>query len=314
MVEVGDEAPAPGELRLDFQALMFAALRAARAVRVEEAAVVHAEIGVLDRSIFEGLGAEGSAFQVAPAAHVLEAESGVHPRSGGEIKSVTNDKTLARTLSDIGNENAGGADSAARRGGGVRKPDEGHAKKSEVGVDERNGFIEMDAGVGGVELPLGVGRIANGNPGAVDEVNVSGEAFNVASFEVEGIIGKKESGIGAALNLDGAANIVKEAMAGADVVVRFLGFEVLGTVIEKNVAAGGGFIGFDVVFDVIGAKTAIAVMNIHVAVGGGQIAFAALRLGFQICDPAFGGRETGLLSVGGAWRGAGQREKQRCRE
>ena len=58
MVEVGHEAPAAGEQGLDFQALLLATLRIACAVRVEEAAVLDAEIGVLNRSVFERLGAE----------------------------------------------------------------------------------------------------------------------------------------------------------------------------------------------------------------------------------------------------------------
>ena len=58
MVEVGHEAPAAGEQGLDFQALLLATLRIACAVRVEEAAVLDTEIGVLNRSVFERLGAE----------------------------------------------------------------------------------------------------------------------------------------------------------------------------------------------------------------------------------------------------------------
>jgi len=41
------------------------------------------------------------------------------------------------------------------RCGGVREPDERDAEKSEVGVDESDGFIETDPRVGRVELPLG---------------------------------------------------------------------------------------------------------------------------------------------------------------
>ncbi len=58
MVVVGDEAPPTWKQRLDFQALLFATLRGARAVRVAEATVIDAKIAVLDRSIFEWLGAE----------------------------------------------------------------------------------------------------------------------------------------------------------------------------------------------------------------------------------------------------------------
>ncbi len=58
MVVVRYEAPAAGEQGLDFQALLLATLRSARAVRVEKAAVVDTKITVLERSVFEGLGAE----------------------------------------------------------------------------------------------------------------------------------------------------------------------------------------------------------------------------------------------------------------
>jgi len=127
---------------LDFQALLVATLRAACAVGVEQPAILDAKIGVLHRSIFEGLGADGSAFENAAAAQVLNAKRSVHPCCGRQIKSITEDEALARALANVGNEDTGRADFAAGGGGGVREPNERHAEKTEVGVDERHGFVE----------------------------------------------------------------------------------------------------------------------------------------------------------------------------
>src|SRR6266704_2138139 len=57
MVVVRYETPAAGERRLYFEALLLATLRTACPVSVEEATVLDATIGVLNRSVFEGLGA-----------------------------------------------------------------------------------------------------------------------------------------------------------------------------------------------------------------------------------------------------------------
>ena len=73
---------------------------------------------------------------------------------------------------------------------------------------------------------------------------------------------------------------MKEAVAGADVVMSFIGLEVLVAVIKLNVAGSGGFVSLAVVFDVVGAKTSVRVVNVHVPVSGGDIAFAALRFRF----------------------------------
>src|SRR5260370_8847999 len=133
----------------------------------------------------------------------------------------------------------------------IRKPDERHAEKAEVGVDERDSLIETNAGVRRIELPLGVSRVADGNPGAVDEVDVAREAFDVPCLKVERTIGNQQRGIRPPLDFDVAANVVKAAMTGADVELSFVGFEVLAVVIELPMAAGGRFLAFAVVFDVI---------------------------------------------------------------
>src|SRR6267143_5176045 len=136
MIVVRHETPAAGQQGLNFQPLLLAALRVARAVRVWEAAVLHAKVGVLNRSIFKRLGTERGALEDAAAAHELGANGCVHPRIGSQVESVTKNKALARALADIGNQETGCADFAACGGGRVRKPDQGHSEKAEVGVDE----------------------------------------------------------------------------------------------------------------------------------------------------------------------------------
>src|SRR6267143_2987189 len=294
MVVVRYEAPAAGKQGLDFQPLLLATLRSADAVN-EDAAVVDTKIAVINRGVFEGPGAESSAFEKAAAAHVLAANDSVQPRGGREIESITENEALERALADIGNEETGLADLAAGGGGGIREPDERDAEKSKVGVDQGDGFIEMDPRVGRIELPRGMLGVADGDPRPVDEVNLSWKAFDVTRLEVQRIFGNQECRIGPPLDFEVAANVVEEAMTGADVVVCFIGIEVLVAVIELNVAGGGGFVGLAVVFDVVGAKTGLRVVNINVAVSRDDVAFAALRFSFQICDSAFGRRKASLL-------------------
>src|SRR5206468_3233263 len=167
------------------------------------------KIRVLNRSIFKGLGAECSALEDAAAAHELRANRGVHPRIGSQIKSITQNKALARALADIRNQKTSCPHFAARGSCGVRKPDQGHR-------------------------------------------------------------------IGPPLDLYGSPNVVKEAVTRADVVVSFVGFEMLVAVVKLNVPGRRGFVGFSVVFDVVSAKAGVPVMDVHVAVGSCDIAFAAL--------------------------------------
>ena len=153
-------------------------------------------------------------------------------------------------------------------------------QKSEVGVDESDGFIETDPRVGRVELPLGAFGVADSDPSAVDEVDLSREAFDVPCFEIKRILGNQNCWIGPPLDLDVAANVVKEAVSGADVVMSFAGFKVLVAVIELNVSGSGGFVRLAVEFDVVGAKPGVRVLNVHLAFGRGDVAFAALRFRF----------------------------------
>jgi hypothetical protein len=106
----------------------------------------------------------------------------------------------------------------------------------------------------------------------VDKINIPGEALDVTSFEIKRIVGNQDSGIGPAFDLDTAANVVEKAVAGADVIMRFVGIEVLIVVVELNATGGDSFKGLAVVFDVIGAETRVAEVNVHIAISQGDIA------------------------------------------
>src|SRR5260370_38242088 len=93
----------------------------------------------------------------------------------------------------------------------MREPDERHTEKTEVGVDERDSLIETNPGVRRIELPLRVLRIAEGNPGAVDEVDVAREAFDGPCLKGERTSGNQQGGIGPRLDFDVAAKLVKSA-------------------------------------------------------------------------------------------------------
>jgi hypothetical protein len=292
--------------------LLFAALgRASAAVWVEQAAVLRAEIGVLDGSVFERLGTKTAAFEDAAAAHELSAESRVQPGRRSEIKSITKDEALERGLTDIGHEESRLPDFVARGDGGVGKPNQGHAEKPEVGVDERGGFVEANTRVRGVKLPLRPRRIADSDPRAADQINVARKALDFAGFEIERILGNKNRGIGLTFDFHGPTNIVKKAVAGADVVVRFVGFEMFVVVVQQDVASGDGFVVSIVVFDVVGPETRASIVNVHVAVSGGDFALAGLCFRFEVGDAAFAGRRPSLLT-GSEMRGyAGQHKEKR---
>ncbi len=118
MVVVCDEAPATGQQGLDFQALLLATLRRACAVRVAEAAVINAKIAVRHRSIFDRPGAEGCTLEETSAAHELDAQGSVHPRSGSQVKSMpTSGMRMpeARTLRPAGVEAYGSQMSGTRK-------------------------------------------------------------------------------------------------------------------------------------------------------------------------------------------------------
>ena len=151
----------------------------------------------------------------------------------------------------------------------------------------------------------------------MDEIYVASEALDVARFEIERIVGHQDGGIGPALDLDSAANIVEKAVAGADVVMRFVSVEVLVAVVKLNVAGGDSFEGLAVVFDVLSAKTRVSIADVDIAISGGDIAAPALRFCFELGDAGLRTRKMNLLSAcgrageGGKKRGQKNQETQR---
>src|SRR6266850_3871298 len=156
LVVIGYEPPASAKQRLNFHALLFATLGTAGAIGIEQAPVVDPKIAIGDRGVLKRLGTKFATREDAATAHELRANRGVHPRSGSQIKSVPQDEALARALANIRDKESGLADSAAGRGGGIRQPNQRDTEKTEVGVDERDGFVQADACVGRVELPFRV--------------------------------------------------------------------------------------------------------------------------------------------------------------
>lgn len=88
-------------------------------------------------------------------------------------------------------------------------------------------------------------------------------------------------------------------MAGAYVVVSFIGFEVFIVVIETDMAASKGLGSFFVVFDVIGLEAFFSIVNVHVIVRDKEIAAFLLRAARPNLDIAsLGGVQRGLLRGG----------------
>jgi len=67
-----------------------------------EAAIDHAEIGVLDGSVLEGASAKFGAFGGAAFGEKFVAEGGVEPGFRGEIESISQDEPLGVALTDDG--------------------------------------------------------------------------------------------------------------------------------------------------------------------------------------------------------------------
>ena len=131
----------------------------------------------------------------------------------------------------------------------------------------------------------------------VKNVEVVVVLLDVFRFEVEWIVCDQNGGIRFALDFDEAAHVGEGAAAGADVVVGFVGFEVLILVVENDVAARDRFVGLVVVLDVVGAQALVAVVNVDGAVGGGDVALASLRSARRKLGDAPFARLTNLLGV-----------------
>src|ERR1700680_5176531 len=94
-------------------------------------------------------------------------------------------------------------------------------------VYQRDGLVQAHAPVRRQELPGSMLRISYGDPRVCDDINIFWEAFDVAGFEVKRIVGEENAGIWAALDFNRATDIMKDAVSGFDVVMSFVGFDML---------------------------------------------------------------------------------------
>jgi hypothetical protein len=178
-----------------------------------KAAVDNAEIRVFDGSVFERASAKFGALGGAAFREEFGAQSSVQPGFRRQVKCISEDKPFAVALTDDRQKEAGLANFLSSRRGGIRQPDKWNAVEAKVGVDQGDALIETDAGVRCVELPGGMERVADGDPTATNEVNVTGEAFDFGCLEVERVLGNEDEGIGAALDFDGTADVGEGAVA-----------------------------------------------------------------------------------------------------
>lgn len=162
-----------------------------------------------------------------------------------------------------------------------------------------------------VELPSWMVRVADRDPSMTDEVDVVGEAFDFGGLEIERILRNQDQRIGVTLHFDGAVNVCKNAVAGADVVVSLIGFEVLVVVIEADMAATDGFGGLFVVFDMVGLEALVAVVNVNIAIGDEEVAaFLLWAAGPDLYIAGFGGMQGGLLGEGNRLPRAAKKAKK----
>ncbi len=112
------------------------------------------------------------------------------------------------------------------------------------------------------------------------------EAIGFFGFEMKRIRADEQSGIGAALDTERGANVMESAAAVVQIVLRFVGFDVLVEPIELDVAARDDDAGVVVVFHVIGAQADVFVMQIDIAVGVRDAAHLTLLFGFERGDGA----------------------------
>ncbi len=133
----------------------------------------------------------------------------------------------------------------------------------------------------------------------MNNVEVVGKPLHQASFEIERVIGNEEGGSWLALDFYRAANVDKRAAAGADVVVGFLGFEMLIFEVVSDVATRERLICVVVVLDVIRSQALTGVVDVDVVVGDEEISLAALRaLSRKLGDTTLGSGRADLLRGG----------------
>jgi len=131
----------------------------------------------------------------------------------------------------------------------------------------------------------------------VDAIGILVEAHGGLRVEIEGVGTDEQLRIRAALHAESAADVVKGALAVAEIVFGVVGFDVLGEMIELDVAAGFGDFGVVVVLDVIGAQAGVLVENVDAAVGESGAADLALVFGFDGGDIGLARRGRGLASL-----------------
>ena len=201
----------------------------------------------------------------------------------------------------------------ARGRRGVRQPDQRHTKHSKIGVDEGDVFLEANARARRVKLPLRPLRIADGHPGASNDVKALVHALDFFRFEVERIVRDEQAAVGTPLDLHRAANLLENAMARAHVVGRLVTIEMLIRVVELDVAARNRFFRLFIEFHVVGAQPRALISDVHIAVGDKQIAAPALRHCREIYDAAFAGGKTGLLPFGALAEKRGRQQENQAR-
>jgi hypothetical protein len=98
-------------------------------------------------------------------------------------------------------------------------------------------------------------------------------------------------------------NVMEEAVAGVDVVMGVVGFEMLIFEIVMDMASGGDVGGRVIVLHVVGGEFRAGVADDHVAIGDVEVALAALRTARgEFGEFAFGTGEMDLLGLRPGWR------------
>ena len=267
LIQIGNKAPAMIPQRLHFQLLLVSALILA---------VLHAKIRVSNGCVLKRTRTKANAFAGTTTAEIFKAGSQVHPGSGRPVESIANREALDGAVADDGKQESGLAYAFARRRCGIRQPEERDAVEAEIGIDQRDALFEGDFGFGSVKLPSRMLRIANCEPGVADDIEIRGHALDFLGFKINGIFGDQQRGVGVAFQFHIAVDIVERAMAGLNVELCIIGFQVLVFKIKLHVPARQRFEGCAVVLDVIRLQTHFAVMNVHIVVRYENVALPPL--------------------------------------